>query len=177
MTHKKQKSPFFYSHRHFLSYLTNSGLQGRGSNLSQLPQSETHLNRLPSYHTIPLFHCIKNQIFCMLTALIISLIHFVLAFVLMLPDGSILTHSRIVPSVEPQTTLERETLQSANSLNPASKKKILQIPIRSSSRGPTPPCKTQTPKGHAARHHRRHPGAPAFNTDILCWQEGASTQD
>lgn len=59
----------------------------------------------------------------MLTALIISLIHFVLAFVLMLPDGSILTHSRIVPSVEPQTTLERETLQSANSPNPASKKK------------------------------------------------------
>lgn len=123
MTYKKQKPPFFYSHRHFLSYLTNSGLQGRGSNLSQLPQSETHLNRLPSYHTIPLFHCIKNQIFCMLTALIISLIHFVLAFVLMLPDGSILTHSRIVPSVEPQTTLERETLQSANSPNPASKKK------------------------------------------------------
>lgn len=122
MAYKKQKSQFFDSHRHFLSCLTNSWLQGRGSNLSQLPQSETHLNRLPSYHTIPLFHCIKNQIFCMLTALIISLIHFVLAFVLMLPDGSILTHSRIVPSVEPQTTLERETLQSAKSLNPASKK-------------------------------------------------------
>lgn len=123
MAYKKQKSQFFDSHRHFLSCLTNSWLQGRGSNLSQLPQSETHLNRLPSYHTIPLFHCIKNQIFCMLTAFIISLIHFVLAFVLMLPDGSILTHSRIVPSVEPQTTLERETLQSAKSLNPASKKK------------------------------------------------------
>lgn len=108
----------------------------------------------------------------MLTELIISLIH----FVLMLPDGSILTHSRIVPSVEPQTTLERETLQSAKSLNPASKRENPPNPNQIEQPWPKP-CKTQTPKGHAARHHRRHPGAPAFNTDMLCCQEGASTQD
>lgn len=167
MTYKKQKSPFFHSHRHFLSCLTNSGLQGRAQICPSCPFEQ--VAKLSHY---PPFSLHKES-----NILYVNWINYLFNTLCVdAPDGSILTHSRIVPSVEPQTTLERETLQSAKSLNPASKRENPPNPNQIEQPWPKP-CKTQTPKGHAARHHRRHPGAPAFNTDMLCCQEGASTQD